>query len=260
MKANQQFHQQGHTTLVAALLRSTSRAHSELVDDEFGRIILKRNANAKYVRLRMQADGQLIVTLPRFAAERHALELINNSRTAIRSWHEKHATKTIAYAHGDRIGQSHTLECHLTANAQSSAKLNGLTLEVRLANNANLHDNNVQQLIRPLIGKALQKEARAYLPRRLRYLADQHGFMYKKVRFGTQKGRWGSCSSSGTISLNVALMALDPNLIDYVLIHELCHTEHMNHSARFWSLVESCLPDYKLRRKRLKTEQPTVTA
>lgn len=221
--------------------------------------MLKRNTNAKYVRLRMQADGQLVVTLPRFAAKHHAVELVNSSRTAIRSWRVKHTSRVTTYAHGDRIGQSHILECIASDSQQSSAKLRGLTLEVQLANNAHLTDVAVQQLIRPLIGKALQKEARAYLPRRLHYLADQHGFMYKKVRFGTQKGRWGSCSSSGTISLNVGLMALDPNLIDYVLIHELCHTKHMNHSARFWSLVESCLPDYKLRRKRLKTEQPTVT-
>lgn len=207
----------------------------------------------------MQSDGQLVVTLPQFAAERHALELINSSRIAIRSWREKHTAKIVSYAHGDRIGQSHTIEYHATANTHSSAKLRGLTLEVQLAGGANLHDADVQQLIRPLIGKALQKEARAYLPRRLSYLADQHGFTYKKIRFGTQKGRWGSCSSSGTISLNIGLMALDTKLIDYVLIHELCHTKHMNHSTGFWSLVESCLPEYKACRKQLKTEQPTIT-
>lgn len=207
----------------------------------------------------MQADGQLVVTLPRFAAAHHAKELIDSSRSAIRSWRTKRATKTTTYQAGDRIGQSHILECSTSTSEQSSVRLRGLAVEVRLAQTANLHDPDIQQLIRPFVAKALQKEARAYLPRRLRYLADQYGFLYNKVRFGTQKGRWGSCSSSGTISLNVGLMALNPELIDYVLIHELCHTTHMNHSANFWSLVESCLPDYKVRRKRLKTEQPVVT-
>ena len=96
----------------------------------------------------------------------------------------------------------------------------------------------------------------AYLPRRLQYLADLGDFHYTKVRYGNAKGRWGSCSSQGVISLNVALMRLPKELIDYVLIHELSHTKHLNHSEAFWSLVETYYPDYKTARKELKSYSP----
>lgn len=207
----------------------------------------------------MQADGQLVVTLPRFASERRAQDLVEQSRPAIRSWRAKHIRNTALHEDGERIGQSHSLKFIQTNRQTTVAKLTNLTLEVELAYGANPHDHDVQQLLQPLIMKALQKEARAYLPRRLSYLAEQYGYEYVNVRYGTQKGRWGSCSNKGTISLNVGLMALAPELIDYVLTHELCHTKHMNHSSNFWAAVETCLPNYKTLRKRLKTEQPAVS-
>lgn len=229
-----------------------------LEDAEFGRIQLRRNAHARYVRLRMSEDGQLAVTLPRFAALRHARELIETSRPSIRQWLIKHQQHARVLHDGDRIGQSHTLRFIATQDRSIVVKHDGLVIAVHHPLTMFHTDPAVQKALRPALQKALQKEARAYLPRRLRHLADTYGFAYERVRFGTQKGRWGSCSSRGTVSLNVGLMFLHPELIDYVLVHELCHTRQMNHSPQFWSLVETCLPDYKVRRKRLKTEQPNI--
>lgn len=206
----------------------------------------------------MSEDGVLTVTLPRFAALRHAEELIESSREQIRSWRTKYARKTSIFNDGDRIGQSHVVRFVPSPRSAPVVSTRGLTITVEYPTTLFHTDTKVQKALKPHLEKALQKEARAYLPRRLKYLADAHGFTYARIRYGTQKGRWGSCSSRGTISLNVGLMLLDPDLIDYVLVHELCHTRQMNHSAAFWSLVETCLPDYKARRKTLKAQHPSL--
>lgn len=245
-----------HQHLVAALFRSTSLSTHEFNDDEFGVIKLRRNARAKYVRLRMSPDGELSVTLPTYATSRHAKELLDRSRPAVRKWLSKISVKKNKYSHGDQLGHSHNVVFSTTHAEKVSVHTNGLTITVKLPANMESDDPVVQVALQPAITKALQKEARAYLPRRLRFLANQFGFSYSQTRFGAPKGRWGSCSSKGTISLNIGLMELEDSLIDYVLVHELCHTRQMNHSPDFWKLVEDCLPDYKLRRRSLKKIRP----
>ena len=83
-----------------------------------------------------------------------------------------------------------------------------------------------------------------YLPR-MRALSEDTGNAFRKLHVRGQKTCWGSHSSTGTISLNYCLMFLDPRLLRYVMIHELCHARHMNHSARFWRLVGSYERDYR---------------
>ncbi len=90
---------------------------------------------------------------------------------------------------------------------------------------------------------ALKSLARQYFPVRLGMLAEQHGLSFKRVQIRGQRTRWGSCSSTGTISLNYKLLFLSPELVDYVLLHELAHTRHMNHSKAFWRKLSFMLPD-----------------
>lgn len=245
------------TAVIAALFRSDPEP-SHIVDDEFGRISIKRRANARYVRLRMSEDGEVSVTLPKYANIHHAEDIVDSSREQIRSWLQKQKRKVTVFQDGDRVGRSHVIKFHAEEREAIRISTRDLVIHVYHPRSMFESDPKVQKALLPHLHKAMQKEARAYLPRRLRYLAEEYGFSYERVRFGTQKGRWGSCSSRGTISLNVGLMLLEPELIDYVLVHELCHTKQMNHSAAFWSLVESCLPDYKSRRKLLRQQKPTI--
>ena len=92
-----------------------------------------------------------------------------------------------------------------------------------------------------MINKAeneLRTRAKEYLPVEIQRLAQQHDFHYKQIKIRKSKTRWGSCSSKGTINLSFYLMLLPSHLIEYVLLHELCHTVEMNHSAAFWSLLD----------------------
>ncbi len=95
----------------------------------------------------------------------------------------------------------------------------------------------VQDLVKFGITETYRLEAKAYLPQRLKYLADKNGFKFSKVAIRQTKGRWGSCSSQKSINLSLSLMSLPYHLIDYVLLHELCHTVEMNHSTRFYALL-----------------------
>lgn len=102
-------------------------------------------------------------------------------------------------------------------------------------------DEHTLQLLRNWI----RQKAKKLLPDMLSQTAKEFDFSYHKVSIRSQKSRWGSCSSSGTISLNDQLLFMPENTVRYLMIHELCHTRFMNHSASFWKLVEKYCPDYK---------------
>lgn len=92
-----------------------------------------------------------------------------------------------------------------------------------------------------------------YLGERTAYFADKMELIYQELKYRKMKSRWGSCSSHKVITLNTQLIKIDKTLIDYVIVHELAHLVHMNHSKAFHDLVASYIPDAKLRRKKLKT-------
>ncbi len=100
--------------------------------------------------------------------------------------------------------------------------------------------------------KRYRDAAKDYIPKRVEYYHTFTGGNYSKITIRDQKTRWGSCSSNGTLSFNFRLMMAPPRVLDYVVVHELCHLTHMNHSNDFWNLVGSILPDYREHRKWLK--------
>ena len=101
---------------------------------------------------------------------------------------------------------------------------------------------------------ALAEEALKVIPERVEYFAKVIGVTYGKITIRNQKTRWGSCSSKGNLNFNCLLMLAPPEVLDYVVVHELCHRKQMNHSKAFWLEVEKVLPDYKEARKWLKED------
>ncbi len=108
-----------------------------------------------------------------------------------------------------------------------------------------LRANNGRDQATPITSKAeieaLRMRAKEYLPKRLAELAVQFGFKYGSVSIRVARTKWGSCSGRNEISLSLFLMTLPSHLIDFILIHELCHTVHHNHSAQFHALVNRCV-------------------
>lgn len=107
---------------------------------------------------------------------------------------------------------------------------------------------------------ALADRALAVIPPRVRMFAARMGVDYGRVTIRNQTGRWGSCSSLGNLNFNCLLMLSPPEVLDYVIVHELAHRKEMNHSPAFWAQVEAVLPDYRQREKWLKTQGKILLA
>lgn len=226
-----------------------------LNDEEFGDIQIRRIKTASAIKIGVGSSGQLRATMPPRAPLYLLKRLITSSRQPIRDLLARSLPDTV-YESGMQVGKTHSLL--ITSGSTLSITRQGTTLAATVPEAMSTTSPDVQMMIRQEVIKALRKEAKSYLPRRLKMLAERHGYQYEKVRFSHASTRWGSCSSAGTISVNIALMKLPFELIDYVLIHELCHTRQMNHSPAFWELVAAVDPEYQTHRRNVKAYTPTI--
>ncbi len=106
-----------------------------------------------------------------------------------------------------------------------------------------------EEAARRALTSYVRRRAVRELPVRLQAAATRYGFRCEQVSIRHQRSRWGSCSPRGAISLNLRLLFLRPELLDYVLLHELCHTRELNHSERFWALLRSLDPECDTHRR-----------
>lgn len=93
--------------------------------------------------------------------------------------------------------------------------------------------------------KELADQAVEYIPKRVKYYAENENFVYNKITIKNLVSRWGSCSTKGNLNFNCLLMLTPDYVIDYIVVHELCHLREMNHSEKFWAEVEKIMPDYQ---------------
>ena len=215
-----------------------------IVDKEFGEIKIRKNKLARRVKISVGVDGILRASIPYYSPEFAVKRLINHNRAEIRQMLAQHNSQNI-YQDGDLIGKTHTLFIRHFLGKETKISVDGNQILV-------------QAEIRKVVVKILRKQAKAYLSRRIDFLAEKYDFEFRKLRFSHTSTRWGSCSSSGTISLNIALINLPHHLIDYVIIHELCHTRQMNHSQKFWAEVEKYCPNYKKYVQEMKNFSPSI--
>lgn len=137
------------------------------------------------------------------------------------------------------VGRHYAVEYEYAA--QPTARVRVAGENVLIVSGPLQNDRAIAAALRDWLGEL----AREQLGSELGKVAVESGLHYARAQIRRQRTRWGSCSASGTISLNVCLLFLRPAVVRYLLIHELCHTRHMNHSAKFWALVESFEPDYR---------------
>ena len=220
-------------------------------DQEFGEVTIRRSGKARSMKASVAPNGTLRISLPSYVPIIMAKRMVSSSRQEIRKLFSSRTH--LKFEDGMQIGKSHSL--HVRQGSSLSLKRNGQQIIATLGKE-DLSSEQVQGAIRTEVLVALRKEAKHYLPKRLQHLASEHGYTYKSIRFSHASTRWGSCSSNLTISLNIGLMMLPFELIDYVLVHELAHTKEMNHSPSFWKLVEMADSNYMLHRKVMKSYNP----
>ena len=106
----------------------------------------------------------------------------------------------------------------------------------------------------------LREQARKRVTQRVKHYAPIVGVTYGQIAIRTQHTRWGSCSSKGNLNFNCLLALVPEPVLDYIVVHELCHRKEMNHSPRFWAEVEKILPNYKLQKNWLRENGPALVA
>ncbi len=229
-----------------ALFPSDESAPQPVANGRKPGITVRASGRAKRLSIKVYPRGKVEVVVPKRARPADVAAFVEENREWIARARESFAHEFSAEEYelpvtielpgiGQSINVRYTMqEGSRRVRYRASADLLNLT--------GNTDD---EQLCIKAISRWLSETARKELGVRLESLSRLSGISYNKLHIRAQRTCWGSRSSSGTISLNLCLLFLDPPLVRYLLIHELCHGRHMNHSRRFWSLVSNYEPDYR---------------
>lgn len=207
--------------------------------DNVGEVNLTRRKGSSRISVRVRPDGVVSVNLPWYATEHEVLVFIHkNIDWILKQQHLQKKQKQFFGINQEVSTRAHHLRIVAVEKGTVRAVRKDQSVVITIPVDVDVTDDRVQAFIRNVIIEMCRKDAKSYLPLRTAELAKLHGFSYQKVFLKSLKSKWGSCSSLGNINLNVHLMRLPDHLIDYIILHELVHTRHMNHGPQFWGLLD----------------------
>ena len=217
---------------------------------------LKTNARAKRVNFRISPREGLIVTVPK----RFRLQHLPGILAEHRRWIETQLSRIDLSAQ-----QTLPLEVNLPALSQTfplryQEQLGRLCLSILPTGELLMKGPISLDGVIRLLHRWLKLQAENVLTPLTQALSQATGLTYSTVRFRDQQTRWGSCNTEGAINLNYKLLFLPAELAKHIILHELCHTEEMNHGARFWRLVSRFDPNWQHHRRQVKTAMKFVPA
>ncbi len=216
-------------------------------------VVFRKHPKAKRYLAKVDKEGNIVLTVPRAGTQRDALAFANRNR----DWLEDQiriariAQEEAKQKQGLRPGD---LIWYRGAQVELRVEKDYGRPVLCFAEERVFIADESMDLSRPLKSR-LREVAKSEFPELVHAFAERFGEVVKKVAVRDQKTRWGSCSTSGTISLNWRLVLADLATRDYVIIHELMHMKRFDHSPEFWSLVESACPDYRIHEAWLKAHQ-----
>lgn len=220
-----------------------------------GEIKIRRSANIKFLSIRMAPGRGIWVNVPYGFSQRQVEKFLEEKR----EWIVSNRAKMNVYEQDTGVGlkigaeiktKSHILKIAATGDAKAGYKIDGNIITLSIPESTDF--KRIEKIVQQFLLEVYIMESKQYLPGRVKYHAEKHGFKYARLSFRNNLSNWGSCSHDDNISLNIKLMKLPDEIIDYVILHELCHTVEKNHSAAFWKLVSKVCPDYGVLRGRLR--------
>lgn len=218
------------------------------------KVVYQRSTRAKHYRLTLQRDGTAVATIPKRGSQRGAEQFVKEHR----DWLERERSRQAKRPRSASVWviNTHVLwRGEMTEIRRATVPVQGLEGEVRpqvcLAADV-FRVPSFEGDLRPTLEAHFARRGKIELPARTWELAAVCGVDVKMVSVRNQRSRWGSCSESGTISLNWRLVQTPDFVRDYIIYHELMHLREMNHSARFWARVEEVCPGWREAEKWLK--------
>ncbi|MCA9329726.1 DUF45 domain-containing protein [Candidatus Saccharibacteria bacterium] len=220
---------------------------------DIGEVQIIKHVNAKSLRISIRPNNVVRVTIPSWTPYQTGLAFVKSRK----DWVLQHQQPASQLTNGMSIGKFHHLYFKSSQSASSpTSRQKGSELWVTFPDSQTISSPEVQKIATKIAVKALRNQAEKLLPQRLHSLAKQHNFTFSSVQIRQLKARWGSCNSKKEITLNLFLMQLPWDLIDYVLLHELTHTKALHHGAEFWQIFETALSGAKQRKKLLHNYKP----
>lgn len=226
--------------------------------DGVGTVKLVKSSRNRSLRLTVSTDGTVRVSMPYWTPYSAGIAFARQQAAWILRHTPEHSTDLLE--DGQKIGKLHKIIFMRIADTDTAAtRVTATKIIVKYHSYENTSDEAVQDRARTAVLRALKKETLQLLGPRLKNYAATHSFLYRSVSAKQLKRRWGSCDSQGNIIFNLYLMQLPWELIDYVILHELTHTQHMHHGPAFWSRLKEVCPASPDLRRQIKHYHPLIT-
>ncbi len=222
-------------------------------------ITIYKRKTSRHLRLSVASSGQIKVSIPSWAPYRAGLEFAASREEWLIA--QSRIRRPLNLRNGQAVGKAHHI-VFLASDDELKPRGRVLNSMVRISypNHLSIESHEVQAVAEKTCIRALRLQAEKLLPQRLAILAKKHGCVYKKIDIKLLKGRWGSCDQDHNIVLNLFLMQLPWELIDYVLLHELTHTQILKHGPTFWAALAEKSANVKQLRASIKQHSPTINA
>jgi len=215
----------------------------EIYIKNIGNIILSKSKRAKRLTIRVKPFKGVFVTMPasisfkyaeKFVAEKK--EWIKKSLLEIEKIEDK---KTVFENNSIFKTKKHRITFKSDNVKNINYKKDNFSVLITYPYNINVRDEEIQKIFYEIIEDILRMEAKELLPPKVLFFAERYKFKFAQIKIQNSKTRWGSCSAKNNINLSLHLMKLPDYLIDYVILHELCHTVEKNHGKNFWKLLDN---------------------